>query len=157
VQEYEFGRARQFVIGFLTSLIPYLCFAAEYHIFLDSFWLSTPYTHYLSQTLSLIFLLFSSSLASTYSTYKSLSRGNPKFWAIPWMVAAGVAFCLISAQIFYVVLETDIRRLSGLGIFVLRSVGAAWMVFLMVGAAGWVGCVVVVRRMYGVGGAGGKS
>jgi hypothetical protein len=84
-------------MGFIASLVPYLSFAAEYRVLLDSFWLSNPYDLYALLFVAIILLIISSGLASLFTTYQSLNKGNPKWWGIPFVIAGGLAICFVTA------------------------------------------------------------
>lgn len=147
-RKLEFGLAKQVATGFVASLVPYLSFGAEYRVLLDSFWMSNPYDFYPLLLVAVLLLLFSCGLASLYTIYQSLNRGNPKWWGLPFASSFGLALCFTAAQILYLVLEVGMTRVTSIVIYFCWSLISVWLMFLCCGACSFVFAVFMVRRIY---------
>lgn len=144
----NFSVKKQLKIGVLSSLIPYLSFAAEFRVLLDSFWISNPYEMYQLLFISIILLILSSSLASIYTTYKSLNEGNPKWLGIPFVISGGLAICFFLSQTVYLIFYMNITRLSSIIIYFCWSFMSIWTVFLFCGATTFLLTALAVRKIY---------
>jgi hypothetical protein len=65
--------------------------------------MSNRYDLYPLLVVASLLLVISSGLASLFTTYQSLNRGNPKWWGLPFATSFGLALCFVAAQTLYLI------------------------------------------------------